>query len=64
MAAKPACVVGKQGSSISETEQGGAIVDLGRRNLVIRPYRARVSQCEAAGEDCQTTQSDTLGFGQ
>jgi hypothetical protein len=40
-----------------------AINDLRRRNLMIRRYRTRGLQCEAASEDCQATQHYALGFG-
>src|SRR5271154_93763 len=41
-----------------------AIDHLQGRNVVIRCYRARSLQCEAAGEDGQVTQYYALGLGQ
>src|ERR1700733_13174151 len=45
-------------------EVRNAIDDLRRRNLMIRRYRTRGLQCEAASEDCQATQHHALRFGQ
>jgi len=40
-----------------------AIDDFCRANLVIRRYRARGPECEAAGEDCQAAQPHALVVG-